>query len=450
MNAESYLLATLLAYPEAFGDVASIVNAEDFDRPAYREIYASMARLSARSVVFDGMAVKSEMEAEGAYSRIGGDSVLVDLIGIPVSSQYTATEHARTIADDATRRRAVLSLAEALEAAKDPTRPLSEVSGMAEKAAMEAAANRQSKDLRAFDDFLPEVWRRIEAVARGEITGIKTGFPDIDKHTGGFQKTDFVILGGRPGMGKTSLALEMGVNLSIAGGVVAFFECEMSAAQVVQRALYQKGRVNSQLLKRGVNVQQDLPRLKEAQERIRGKKIFFDDTTNITPLQMLSKCRKLKSKQGKLDLVIVDNVQIMRGDGSFRGDKRAELADVSNNLKRIAKDLDTVVIGISHLNRDSAKSSDPEPSLHDLKNTGEFEQDADIVILLHMESYYTDQIEPGTENEMKVIFAKFREGETGFVMIRFVKEFTAFETMSQRKDEPPKQKFDRNDWNIPS
>lgn len=433
MNTESYLIATLLTFPESFLDVAEFLRAEDFDNQEYSEIYSSMARLSSKSIHFDAITVKNEMDAAG---RRVSESVLVDLVGIAPASALTAIEHARIVCASATRRRTVKSLSEALEAAKDPARPIAEVSGLAERAALEAAENRQSKDLRSFDEYLPEVWRDIEAMIRGEITGLKTGFPDIDQHTGGFQKTDFVILGGRPGMFKTSLALEMLVNVGLAGGVGAFFELEMMAKQVVKRSLYQKGKVNSQAIKRGIAPTRELPKLKAAQDLIRGKKLFFDDSTGVTPLQALSKCRKLKAKCGRLDLVVIDNVQIMNGDGNFKGDRRAELASVSNNLKRMAKDLETVVIGISHLNRESAKSSDPEPSLHDLKNTGEFEQDADIVMLLHIESVYKD-VEPGKENDMKVLFAKFREGETGFKTIRVVPEFTSFESISQRQDEPP-------------
>lgn len=445
MNIESYLVSTLLAYPEFFPDVAEFLRPEDFERPAYGEIFASMGRLSAKSVYFDVMSVKAEAEAFGRGQAIGGDVVLVDLMGLAPASGLTAVEHGRIVLSAATRRRTIKSLSEALEAAKDPARPIADISGLAERAALEAAENRQGKELRSFDEYLPEVWRHIEAVIRGEITGLKTGFPDIDGHTGGFQKTDFIILGGRPGMFKTSLALEMLVNVGLDGGVGAFFELEMTAAQVVRRALYQKGKVNSQSIKRGIAPERELPKLKAAQDRIMGKRIFFDDSTGLTPLQAMSKCRKLKAKHGRLDLVVIDNVQIMNGDGNFKGDRRVELASVSNNLKRMAKDLDTVVIGISHLNRESAKSSDPEPSLHDLKNTGEFEQDADIVILLHIESVYKD-VEAGKENDMKVLFAKFREGETGFKMIRVQPEFTSFESMSQRQDEPPPRNQEYRDF----
>lgn len=444
MNSETMLMATLICYPESFADLVGKVTAEDFERPAYGEIFASMARVSIKSPVFDIVVIRNDLEAFGRLAAAGGESMLMELAAMMPASTIPAQEHAQEVVEAAARRRVVQGLKTALEATGDGKIPLHELAGMVESIAIDASTSRKTKDLAPISSYMGQVFKVIEAQTRGEILGLKTGFRDIDEHTGGFQKTDLVILGGRPGMGKTSLALEMAVNACIEGKTAAFFELEMAAWQVVQRAIYQRSKVDSQLIKRGRLPARDWPIIKLRTGELKDIKLFLDDSTGTTPLQVLSKCRRLKAKHG-LDLVVIDNVQIMKGDGRYGGNRRQELADVSNSLKRIAKDLEAPVIAISHLNRESARSSDPTPSLHDLKETGDLEQDADIVILLHMDSHYKD-VDPADENTMKVIFAKFREGDTGMKLIRFNKQFTSFENMSQREEEPPQRRINHADW----
>ncbi len=366
LNTEHHLIATLITYPEALADVSGMLKSDDFDRPALAEIYSAMVSMSSRGDGFDLITLRGELEAKGKLAAAGGEPLLMELAAAFSASAAFAQEHAKIVTADAVRRRVVKGLAMVLEASKDAANGVNELAGMIERVALEAASTRQEKELSPLSDYLAQIWKTWEAQARGEVTGLRTGFRDIDSHTCGFQPTDFIVLGGRPGMGKTSFALEIMGNVCRRGGTGAFFELEMSAWQVAARAILQRARVNSQSLRMGSPAKRDLEKLKEIADLIRNDKLYFDDTAGITPLQVLSKCRKLKAKRG-LDLVVVDNIQIMKGDGNYRGNRRQELADVSNSMKRLAKSIECPVIGISHLNRESAKSGDPRPSLHDLK-----------------------------------------------------------------------------------
>jgi replicative DNA helicase len=290
--------------------------------------------------------------------------------------------------------------------------------------------------LRPTSAYIPEVFAIIERQSKGEITGVETGFYDLDQHTSGFQRSDLIVLGGRPRMGKTALATDIAYNIGIdQRRPVAFFELEMAGRQIVERKLFALAKVNGQLVRRAKLPQRDFPRLSLAVGPLSEAKVFIDQTTSLTPLQMLAKCRRMKMKAG-LDLVVVDNIQKMRGDGNYKGNFRLEIADITKNLKNIAKDLDVPILAISHLSRGPDHRADPEPVLSDLQESGNIEQDADIVMLLYREEVYKE-VEDGKKGETKVIFAKYRNGQEGYVNLRFNEEFSSFANWGGNREEPP-------------
>lgn len=433
---EPYLLATLMLWPEEISEVATLLKPSDFYEERHGTIYAGILALCAKGTAVDIRTLTDFLQASGEVNKAGGREYLLEVSTVSPGSRYTAQDHAKIIREAAVRRFMRRDLLEALEAIQDPGKPVMEVAALAEKAALQAAETGREKDLRKASSFLPEVFAVMERQSKGEVTGLKTGFYDIDQHTSGFQKSDLIVLGGRPRMGKTALATDIAAYVSIEEKKsVAFFELEMAGRQIIERLLCARAKVNGQLLRSGKLPQRDFPRLSLAVAPINAAPWFVDDTVGLTPLQLMAKCRRHKAKHG-LDLVVVDNIQKMRGDGKYNGNKRLEIADITNSLKNTAKDLDVPILAISHLSRGPDHRSDPEPVLSDLQESGNIEQDADIVILLYREEVYKE-VEPERRGETKVIFSKYRNGQEGYKRLRFNEEYSSFENWSGRSDEPP-------------
>lgn len=426
IDVETYLLNTLFSWPEEVPDVVTALKPEDFTRGQHGVIFAELAAMASRGTLIDIATLADSLKASGNLGRAGGVEFLMELGQHLSAGAALIPEHVRIIREASMRRAMRLSLQQALAALEDPTRPLVEVAGLAEAAALAGVSRAQGRDLRPVKDYMSEVFAIIERQSKKEITGLKTGFFDIDQHTSGFQRSDLIILGGRPRMGKTAWATDIAANVAIdQKKSVAFFELEMSGRQIVERHLLARAKVNGQLLRSGKLPERDYPRISLAVGPINASPWFIDDTVGLTPLAMLSKCRRHRMKHG-LDLVVVDNIQKMRGDGKYGSNKRLEIADITNSLKNMAKDLDVPILAISHLSRGPDMRADPEPVLSDLQESGNIEQDADIVILLYREEVYKD-VEPEKKGETKVIFAKYRNGEEGHKLLRFNDQFSSFE-----------------------
>lgn len=432
---EIYLLSTLLSWPEQIPEVTPILKGEDFTMQRHQVVFEGLLALMAAGTVVDAGTLRHGLEKAGRLREAGGDEFIIEVMSVCAASGVTAPEHARIIRDASLRRGVHRKILESMEAVKDPTKPLPEVAGMLESAALAAVATEAEEGLKPTKAYLGEVFAIIERQSKGEITGLKTGFFDLDQHTSGFQNSDLIVLGGRPRMGKTALATDIAYNVGIDQRKhVAFFELEMAGRQIVERKLFSLAKVNGQVLRRGQLPQRDYPRLALAVGPLEGARVFIDHTTSLTPLQMLAKCRRMKSRSG-LDLVVVDNIQKMRGDGNYKGNFRLEIADITKNLKNYAKDLDVPILAISHLSRGPDHRADPEPVLSDLQESGNIEQDADIVMLLYREEVYKEVPEE-KRGETKVIFAKYRNGQEGYKLLRFNEEFSSFENWGGNREEP--------------
>lgn len=427
---EKAVISTILAYPDAVFDVMGKLQPEDFESSACQEIYRTILDLTSKSRSFDALVLVQEMESTGSLSRIGGQSAVVDILKDMATGPEMALEYAQVIIDGSKRREITKRLQTALEAAKNVERPIQEICGLAEKAAMAGIDRDSESRARYADHFLREILEDMQRQQSGEMLGIPLGLGDIDIQTAGAEPGNVVILGGRPGTGKTSLMIQaMGYNVA-RGKVGIFFSGEMKAKEISRRWLTQVARVNDQLIRRRILPEREWPKLNVAVAELQGKRFIIDDTAGITPLQIMSRARRTKAKIG-LDMIAIDNLQLMKGDGKYR-DRRLELQDISNTLKRVAKDLNVPIFEISHLNRDSSKDGKP-PGLHDLKECGDFEQDADIVMLLHREK---DSFDPKNENfgQVLVNMAKLRFGETGVIPIHFDGPTTTFSCLSRRTD----------------
>jgi replicative DNA helicase len=286
-------------------------------------------------------------------------------------------------------------------------------------------------------EYMPEVFDVMERQSHGTITGLRTGLIDLDSHLSGLQKGDLIIIGGRPRMGKTSLALDITGSVAIdQRKSVCFFSLEMAARQIVERHLFTRARVNGELLRKGKLPKTEYPRLALAAPQFndRAMKWMIDGATMLTPLRMLSKVRRHRAKYG-LDLVVIDNLQKMRPD-SGQKDKRLAIAEISEALKNTAKDLDVPVIAISHLSRGPDMRSDPRPVLSDLQESGNIEQDADIVLFVYRESEYADVPEENY-GDTELIIAKYRNGSPGDILLRFNHPLSSFENHAGRRQPPP-------------
>lgn len=430
---ERALLASLISYPEEILDVIPILKPGDFTRRQYEAIYAELLAMTASGVKVDMVTLQNSLEASGQ----GRDAVemVTDLAGIFGGPGYSL-EYARPIQEAARRREMRAKLSQALEALADPARPIQDIAGMAEAAAMVGAGGAEATEKMVWE-YMPEVFDVMERQSKGEITGLRTGLRDLDQHLSGLQKTDLIVLGGRPAMGKTSLATDIAGSVAIdQRKSVCFFSLEMGGRQIVERHFFTRAKVNGQLLRKNRLPQRDYPKIAMAAPAFNDKtmKWMVDGGTLLTPLRMVSKVRRHRMRYG-LDLIIIDNIQKMRPD-SGQKDKRLAVAEITEALKNAAKDLDVPILAISHLSRGVDKRTEPEPELSDLQESGNIEQDADIVLFVYRESAYKD-VPPEKECETKLIIAKYRNGLTGQLFLHFNKELSSFENHAGNRTEPP-------------
>lgn len=433
IDVETYLLNTLLSCPEEIPTVSEALKPDDFTRGQHVTIFAELLAMTARGVPVDIATLADSLMVSGNLGRAGGVEFLMDLTRDLSSGAGLVPEHTRIIREASMRRSMRIGLRQALEALEDPMRPLVEVAGLAEAAAL-AGVSGGEKTEKMIWEYLPEVFAVMERQSKGEITGIRTGLFDIDKHFSGLQRSDLIVLGGRPRMGKTSLATDIAGNIAIdQGKSVVFFSLEMAGRQITERQLFTRAKVNGQALRRGSLPKSEFPKIQLATPQFMGVNWLVDGGTSLSPLGLLAKCRRHRMKYG-LDLIVVDNIQKMKSDVRQK-DRRLEIAEITSALKNIAKELDVPILAISHLNRGPDMRADPEPVLSDLQESGNIEQDADIVLFVYREEEYKD-VPAEKEGETKLIVAKYRNGEGGVhINLHFNKALCCFENWAGNRTE---------------
>jgi replicative DNA helicase len=441
MKREAVVLSALISYPEEIPDVATFLRPEDFTERDHGAIYAEILGMVSAGTKVDAVTLLAALEASGRAEIVGGLEGVARIAAIDCGPGF-AVEYAKPIRESSQRRAAHVAIIEAGRALMDLSRPLPEIAGMIEAAALAAVDGGQNRDPKRAGTFLPDIFKTIEAQSKGEVTGLKTGFFDLDQHLSGFQPGELIVLGGRPRMGKTALATDIAFNVGIDLKLpVLFFELEMRSRQIVQRNLLSRAKINGQILRRGKLPERDYPRLAIATGPISDSRVWLDDTVGLSPLDLFAISRRHKMKHG-LSLVVVDNIQKMRGNGKYQGNKRLEIADITNNLKNIAKELEVPILAISHLSRGPDLRADHEPNMADLQESGNIEQDADIVMLLYRQEVYEDV--PDTERgKTKLILAKYRDGQEGEIPLHFTEEFASFSNWAGNRQEPPPSHKDR-------
>ncbi len=430
-EAEEAVIGAVLLNPEAYYDVAGILEAEDFYIHRNRWVWQAIERLQQARMALDVVTLSEELDQQGQLAEIGGSAYLTSLI-TAVPSAMHAEAYARIVEETAVRRRMLEAANQIARLAFDEETGLDAVMGDAEKAIFGISNRRLTRDMEPIRVTLSEYYDRISELAKmdAEIRGVPTGFIDLDRLLGGLQPSDLLIVAGRPGMGKTGFALSVAKNAALTHKKhVAIFSLEMANEQLVQRLLAQETGIDSQRLRTGKLEPDEWPTFTHAIEVLSDTHIFLDDTPGITPLQLLTKCRRLHMEYN-LDLVIVDYLQLM--SGGMRSENRVqEVSFISRQLKILARELNVPVLAAAQLSRAVEQRADKRPVLSDLRESGSLEQDADIVMFIYRPEMYED--DPAKQNLAEIIVAKHRNGPIGSVQLIFRKNLAKFENAATRQ-----------------
>ena len=432
LEAERSVLGAILLHNDAFNLAAEVIDSHDFFRDAHRRIFDKMVKLAERGDAIDLVTLKEELGRSGDLEEVGGPAYITALVdGVPRS---TNIEHyARIIKEKATLRSLIFSANKILATAYEAEDDADTILDQAEHAIFAIADDNVRDGFVSLRDLARGSLDTIEKLhARKElVTGVPSGFTDLDAMTSGFQSSDLIIIAGRPSMGKTSLVLNVAQHVGTKTDLtVGMFSLEMSKEQLFLRLLTAEARIDAHRLRGGFLGERDWGRLSQAIGTLSETKIFVDDTASIGVLEMRAKCRRLAAEHG-LNLVIVDYIQLMQGRGRFEN-RTLELASISRSLKGLAKELSVPIVVLSQLSRAPESRADHRPQLSDLRESGALEQDADVVIFIYREDQYVDRSQPPTDAQgvAELIVGKQRNGPTGVVKLAFIREFTRFENLA--------------------
>jgi replicative DNA helicase len=425
-EAEESVLGAMLLSAGAIGTVAEVLSADDFYRDSHGTIFRAALELYAKGEPVDAITVSDELEKRGQLEAIGGAGRIVELAAL-VPATANAGHYARIVKETAALRGLTRVGALIADLGWERRGEVVDLLDRAEQALFELTQQRVTSEFAHIEDLLKESFERITQLyeAGADITGVPTGFRELDKLTSGFQPGNLIILAARPSMGKSALALCSATNLGVRHETpVALFTLEMSKAEVTQRMMCSEAKVESQRLRTGKLAADDWPRLTAACDKLMKAPIFVDDTGSITMMELRSKARRLKSREPRLGLVIVDYLQLMTS-GSNPENRVQEVSQISRSLKVLARDLDVPILALSQLSRAVEQRHDKRPILSDLRESGSIEQDADLVVFVYRDEYYSGE-ESDQQGLAEVIVAKHRNGPTDSVKLSFLKRYAKF------------------------
>jgi len=434
LEAEKCVLGAILIDNEAFNHAAELIDSRDFFRDAHRRIFDRMVALNETSRPIDFVTLKDELGRSGELDEVGGPAYVAGLAdGVPRS---TNVEHyARIVKEKSTLRNLIFSanriIAQAYDAEQEADMQLDE----AEKAIFAIAEDRLRAGFVSIGELVKSGFDTIEKLheRKGLVTGVATGFDELDELTSGLQPADLIIVAARPSMGKTSLVLNIAQHVGTkTDKTVGFFSLEMSKEQLFLRMLTSEARIDAHRFRTGVLGEKDYGRLSHALGTLADARIFIDDSASVGVLEMRAKSRRLASEHG-LGLLIIDYIQLMQGRGRFEN-RQLELASISRSLKGLAKELSVPIVALSQLSRAPESRSDHRPQLSDLRESGALEQDADLVMFIYRDDVYAKE-ETTQENQgvAEIIIGKQRNGPTGVVKLAFIKEYTRFENLEWKQ-----------------
>jgi len=437
LEAEKAVLSALLLDNAAVHSAFIEVRPEDFYHPSHRALYAAMVALRDENEPVDLHTLSDYLTRQKLLDRVGGPVALAEIADYETTAAHVV-HHARIVRDKAIKRRLIATATEIVEVGYDEGDRADRLLDHAESKIFEISRENARSTFRRLDSEIHSTFDYLDALRErgGELTGVPSGFRELDKLTGGLQKGELVILAARPSMGKTALALNLARHASAVDKTVAFFSLEMSAQALVLRLLSSEGRVEASVFRSGNFASHSYQQLRQAAGRLYQAKILIDDSGSLTILEMKAKCRRLKS-EGGLDLVMVDYLQLMRGEARLDS-REQEIAEISRGLKALAKELEIPVVALAQLNRGPETREDKRPRLADLRESGAIEQDADVIAFLYRDEVYNPN-DPQVQGLAELIVQKQRNGPTGTVHLQFESRYTRFNDLARQEEDaaPP-------------
>jgi len=430
LEAERSVLGAILVHNDAFNTAAQVIDGRDFYRDAHRRIFDRMVALSERGEAIDFITLKEELSRGGDLEEVGGPAYVASLVdGVPRATNVEY--YARIVKEKATLRNLIYAANKILTNAYEADQESDLILDEAESSIFAVADDRLKAGFVPMRELVNESFPKIEQLFEHKrlVTGVPTGFVDLDEMTRGLQGGDLVIIAARPSMGKTSLVLNIAQHVGVqADHTVGFFSLEMSKESLFIRLLTAEAQIDSHRLMSGHIADRDYSRISHALEKLSSMRLFIDDTANIGVLEMRAKSRRLQAEHG-LSLIVVDYIQLMNARGRYEN-RTLELASISRSLKGLAKELNVPIVVLSQLSRAPESRSDHRPQLSDLRESGALEQDADVVVLIYRDDAYNRDPNNPDAGTAELIVAKQRNGPTGIVRLAFLREQTRFANLA--------------------
>ncbi len=431
LEAEQSVLGAILLENGSMAKAMELLVEENFYRTAHRKVYVAMLELSEQGEAIDQITLTERLKAKGELESIGGATYLAELVQV-VPTAANVKYHCKIVREKALLRGLIATSTDIITRGYDGTAPVDDLLDFAERSVFGLAQGKMGRSFTPLNHIIKDSLHLVDRLSKRKerVTGVATGFYDLDELTAGLQPSDLVVIAGRPSMGKTSLALGMAQHAAIHGGAtVGIFSLEMSNAQLVLRMLSSEAHVDSHALRIGKLQKEDWWRLAEAAGRLEQARIFIDDSGGLSVQQMRGKARRLKAEAG-LDLLIVDYLQLMQGRSDAES-RQQEISDISRSLKALAKELDIPVVALSQLSRAVEARKPPIPVLADLRESGAIEQDADVVMFIYREEVYDPESEK--KGIADILLRKHRNGPTGDRRLFFHEKFAKFESLEDRE-----------------
>ena len=442
IEAEQAVLGAIFLDAEALVEAMAQIEPQDFYRRAHQIVFRSMIALNDRNENIDIITLKSQIESENTLEDVGGISYLTELSQVTPTASGVA-HYAKIVKDKSTLRELIQAATKIVKEGYSQEGSVEEIVEAAEKGILNVSEKRNSTGFQAISDVLNSTMENIDRLSQQneEITGLPTGYPELDKMTAGLQPEELIILAARPAVGKTAFALNIAQNIGTrTDRSVAIFSLEMGAESLVNRMLCAEGTIEASHLRTGQLTEEEWHHLIMAMGSLSRTSIFIDDTPGIKVSEIRARCRRLAQEKGNLGLILIDYLQLIEGSG--RESRQQEVSEISRQLKKLAKELKVPVIALSQLSRSVEQRQDKRPVLSDIRESGSIEQDADIVAFLYREDYYQRQGTEEDKNEeeqavddvIEVIIEKNRSGARGTVELLFKKEYNKFASISRRDD----------------
>ena len=434
LEAEQAVIGSMLTDRDAVISAIEVLKPEDFYREDNKTIYEAILNLYTRSEPIDVITVRAELESMGKLDNVGGLEYLAELPE-KVPTTANASKYIKIVEEKATLRSLIKTANEIIELGYNPTEDVDDIMEGAEKKIFNIMQDKDQKGYSPLKDVLVESFTKLEELynRKQHITGVPSGFIDLDYRTAGFHGSELILIAARPAMGKTAFALNIATNAVLRANVpTAVFSLEMSKEQLVNRILSSESMVDSNKIRTGKLEEDDWTKLAEAIGPLSEGEMYIDDTPGINIMEIRAKCRKKKKKKN-IGLVVIDYLQLIQGSGKRNGSREQEISEISRSLKILAKELNVPVIALSQLSRAAEQRPDHRPMLSDLRESGAIEQDADIVMFLYRDDYYN----PDTDKKgiAEVIIAKHRGGSTGTVDLRWLGNYTKFVNLAKGFDD---------------